>query len=166
MSIRTLLENWRQYIHVDDFENLRDFIVRTQSGEKLNKILVLEGSGSNGKSTFIRELSAYLIQSHLNPSQTFATHLDEYNGRVTADLAEVVDNCSKLVILTEFESNLNDTIEHNLRLLATNSDFVNRHAYHPPRTSQISGNCVMCVNSELPPSLNDIVTRVRFIHRF
>lgn len=164
MSIQTLLENWRQYIHVNDFDNLCDFIMRTHSGEKLNKILVLEGSGSNGKSSFINELRQYLTQSHLDPAQTFATHLDEYNGIVTENLAEVVDSCSQLVILTEFE--LDSMIENNLRLLAKKSDFVNRHAYCPPRTDQINGNFVMCVNAELPPSLNDIVTRVRFVHRF
>jgi adenylylsulfate kinase-like enzyme len=51
-----MLATWKQYINDDDFAKLNDFVTCTQNHTKQNKVYVLYGTGSNGKSTFCDEL--------------------------------------------------------------------------------------------------------------
>ena len=51
-----MIATWEQYINTDDFTKLNDFVTHIQNHTKQNKVCVLYGTGSNGKSTFCNEL--------------------------------------------------------------------------------------------------------------
>lgn len=64
-----MLENWKQFIHKDDFDDLFSFVENTKSGIKEPTICILFGKKNTGKSTFVAELSKYVGQSNVHFKQ-------------------------------------------------------------------------------------------------
>jgi hypothetical protein len=166
MSIQTVLENWREYIDSVEFEALTNFLVRTQNGEKINKILVIEGCAGTGKTTFIKDITDFNFDLHYyDILERLSTNMNNYNGRPTPALANIIENKYQLIVIPDvpFGEDIND----KLRILANNSDVVYRQLYGSPQVGKIKGNfIIMAYPNQLDPSLNDILTRIRFTHRF
>jgi hypothetical protein len=166
MSIQTALECWRDYIDPIGFENLTDFLIRTENGEKINKLLLLEGDGGTGKSTFINEIIANRFGYHsFNTNVKLVTNVDQYNGSPTPTLSQIINKNYSLCIINE--PNQNSNFNNNLRLLAEDRDFVHRPLYKNQQIGKIKGNFVIVAQlGQLSPSLNDILVRVQFTHKF
>lgn len=166
MSIQTVLESWRDYIDPIEFDQLTDFFVRTEAVEKLNKILVLEGQGSTGKSTFVRNITdSYFGLHHYDLSEKLSTTIDEYDGKPSPSSANLMEREPKLIVFSEqeFGSNFDD----KLRTLVSNPDIIYRALYSSRKIGKIKGNFVMMAYpNQLGTHLDDILIRTHFNHQF
>lgn len=169
MSIQTVLESWKDYIDPIEFEALTDFLVRAENGEKMNKILLLEGNGSTGKSSFLTDITKQHFEHqsiNIDLNNKLITNIDDYNGKPTPELSHIINSECSLVIIQDHLCG--SDIDNKLRLLAEDCDFVHRTPYgFPHKFGKIKGNFVIVTQlGQLSPSLNDILVRVKFTHRF
>lgn len=167
MSIQTALECWKDYIDPICFENLTDFLVRTENGEKINKILLLEGDPATGKSTFLDEIIGDRFRvCNFDTREKLVTDIYQYDGKPTPSLSYIInENCAFSVI---HEPDNHSTIfDQKLRLLMEDHEFIHRPLYGTQQIGKIKGNFVAITQlGFFPPSLNDILVRVHFTHRF
>lgn len=167
MSIQVALECWRDYIDPIEFERLTDFLVRTEAGEKLNKILVLEGQGGTGKSTFIKDLLESHFGNRLSHCDiTGKLHKnDSHVISISPELCDAFVNNSQIVVFQELVSSTN--IEKNLRLLISNPDFACKTLYGVTKGGKLSANFVITAYpNQLGTHLDDILLRIHFNHQF
>lgn len=96
------VESWKNYLEPTDFEFLRDFVSNTKNGIKIDKMVLLVGLGSNGKTTLIKQIINYI-----GPSEC-----------AFADYTKVMTQSNKKLFIHHEES-LNNWAPHILKLLSS-----------------------------------------------
>ena len=155
------IDQWKPYVHEDDFHALADFANATLVGAPYGKLLVLLGSGSNGKSTFVRELTNALNGDCKHIPCTINT-----NPNVThSELYSLVTNPVKLIIMSETERNeFHSEAKVNALL---NNKFKCREAYSNNIVEgKLKANLLTCVNYLSPYNKYDCLEIIRFTHKF
>lgn len=56
----SFLDQWENYLSTDDVNTIKEFLTKTQNGEKLSYYLLFYGTGGNGKTTLVNEIISYL----------------------------------------------------------------------------------------------------------
>jgi ABC-type lipoprotein export system ATPase subunit len=54
------LDNWKQYLHNDDYNYLIQYIENVKHGISNDKMILLSGPSRSGKSTLIKDIQTYL----------------------------------------------------------------------------------------------------------
>lgn len=166
MSIQLLLENWKNCMTLVDFEQLTDFLVRTKAGEKLNKILVIEGNGRTGKTTFVEELKKQFENEWVNYNLNQKIH-NEFTPCVKPcnEMAKILETQPKLIICNEFI--LDENLESNMRLITLNLNVSGRYLYKNQITGKINGNFIVISQPDvLKNNFDNIILRIKFTHVF
>jgi ABC-type lipoprotein export system ATPase subunit len=162
------LEHWREYIHHEDFDTLLNFLNRTNVEEKLDKILVLEGCGGNGRSTFINEISN-IIDVKTLPLNINIAKADDVSDtqRCSPELAHVMEDVKLISLRTEYGFEEYDKMIHNIKLLLTNPELKYRALYCKAKIGKIKGNFIMCsCPNYFPAEFVDSLLIIRFVHKF
>jgi tRNA A37 threonylcarbamoyladenosine biosynthesis protein TsaE len=63
------LEPWRPFFEENDFEDLIQFVEKTKHNIANNKLLVLFGTGQNGKTKLMKEIANYIGHEHVHHSK-------------------------------------------------------------------------------------------------
>ncbi len=160
MNLSELLQSWYHYVHQDDFLKLSDFLTRTQNGEKLNKILVLYGTGGNGKTTFLRQLEGLI-----KITNTSFNDMKTLFGR-----NYVITENSNLIAIPEIEPNyqFDDQTVDTIEKIVNDEIFEHRKLYGKfIEHDKIKGNFIVCTNSlnEFSKVQNNVEV-IRFTHKF
>jgi hypothetical protein len=149
-----MLENWKQYIHKDDFDKLVNFVENTKNGIKEKTVCVIYGPRKTGKSTFANQLRENIGVMNVHHKQI--GFLKRPSTGMGAKLI-IVDNPEHY----EFD----DCVPHIKEYL---SDTI---IYRRPYTIQTKAN-IMIVSSDenffddFTQSTKNIFTVIRFVHEF
>jgi phage/plasmid-associated DNA primase len=149
-----MLDNWKPYIHPDDFIDLSTFVLNTQAGKKERKICILFGETGSGKSTFINQLRDYLGNMNVHCKQI------GFLKRPSTGMA------AKLIVVDSPEHyEFDDCVPHIKEYL---SDEV---IYRRPYTIQTKANIIIITNDlhffdDFTPSTKEIFRVIRFTHKF
>jgi len=103
MNIQHILENWKNYIDDAEFNQLTNFLISVDLGEKLNKILWIEGHGGTGKTFFINQLKSYFGDDCQDCQDFHNVHKNK----------KMLTKQPKLMILSELHNNANFNDEEN-----------------------------------------------------
>ena len=149
-----MIENWKPYIHPEDFDELKLFISNTENNIKERKILILYGQGSNGKTTFLNQLREHLGQFNVHSKQI--GFLKRPSTGVSTKLIIVEDP-----LYHEFD----DCVPHIKEYLS--EDLI----YRRPYTIQTKANIIMTTNNldffdNFTPATKLRFKIIRFTYKF
>ena len=155
------IDQWKPYVHEDDFYALAYFANATVSGVPYRKLLVLVGRGRNGKSTFIHELENKLNGNFRRISSTISNKPNAPNRELYSSITKPL----KLIVLGEPESN-EFYSEEMVNALLTKK-IKSKEAYSKNVVEgKLNGNIIMRVNYLNPHNKYDCFEIVRFTHTF
>jgi chromosomal replication initiation ATPase DnaA len=124
------LNGWKQYLDADDFEYMLNYVDNIKNNMPNNKVMILFGTGNNGKTTLINQISNYIGKQKFKSRYTydftktesngFVVHfseLDNYNDYVIQNMLHLIQN-GQFVIIDD------NTLEHMNNILLNNSKVI------------------------------------------
>ncbi len=97
------VNNWKQYLNNIDYEFLMNFVENTKNGIKHDQMVILLGSGTNGKTTLINQIinyigpnaCQYLIKKNTNhngETKLFVKKDDDTVNKYSSIIKEILSN--------------------------------------------------------------------------
>lgn len=149
-----MLENWRKFIHEDDFNDLSSFITNTKAGIKEPQICIIFGKQHTGKSTFVNQLREDIGAMHVHSKQI---------GFLKRPSTGMI---SKLIIVDSPEHyEFDDCVPHIKEYLT--DDVI----YRRPYTIQTKANIIIVTNDlhffdDFTQATKNKFKIIRFTHQF
>lgn len=161
------IESWRPFIDENDFDRLKTFVTATQNGEQCEKLIILQGNGNNGKTTFIDQLSDSLETYQYMDIKDIKYDLIKPNPSLYKALVEN----PQLIVLNEVE-NISSLPEASIKEIIAREKVSARNLHvRKGLEGTLKGNFIMCTNDDVIDStLYESTKRrfdvIRFTHRF
>lgn len=149
-----MLNNWKQFIHEEDFDYLAKFVANTKAGVKEPTICILFGNKGTGKSTFANQLREDIGIMNVHSKQI------GFLKRPSTGMA------SKLIIVDSPEHyEFDDCVPHIKEYL--NDPVI----YRRPYTIQTKANIIIITNDlhffdDFTQQTKNIFKIIRFTHKF
>lgn len=172
-SVDNLINKWKNYVCPDDLDKLQMFCEKTNQGEPTNEILILTGTGNNGKSTFLTELQTVI--GYVNCWQVCLNDFAGYSSKnnfLNPTLAKITNHNYKLLFANEAETHDLNNSAVVLRKIILNEQIKCRGLYEKTtHTKSITSNVILCTNNinitfNVDSELSELITLVRFTHTF
>ena len=132
-----ILNNWKPYLIQEDFEYLINYVENCKNNLPNNKLLILLGSGGNGKSTLIKEISNYIGNENFRKCDTngsaflepivkliHITAIDEYTNKYIQQLKNVIQYGQSIIAETNNNENINTKLLDCVRVIKMEHKFV------------------------------------------
>ena len=132
-----ILDNWKQYLIEEDFEYLINYVENCKNNLPNNKLLILLGSGGNGKSTLIKEISNYIGNENFRQCDTNGSAflepivklihipaIDEYTNKYIQQLKNVIQYGQSIIAETYNNENINKKLLDCVRVIKMEHKFL------------------------------------------
>ncbi len=154
----SFLDQWENYLSTDDLNTIKEFLTKTQNGEKLPYYLLFYGTGGNGKSTLVNEIISYLGEENCKRV---------LSGR---DVIVAYDGPTKLLV---FGDHVNMIQLPGLIKTVLSNDFTYVHSLYKKdfsQTKKLNANSIVVTNDISFLENNDGLKRrtkiIKFTHKF
>jgi tRNA A37 threonylcarbamoyladenosine biosynthesis protein TsaE len=124
------LNGWKQYLDSDDFEYLLNYVENIKNNMPNNKVMILFGTGNNGKTTLINQISKYVGNQKFKSRYTYDftktepnvivvhfSELDKYNEYVIQNILHLIQNGQSVIIDDNTLERMNNTLLDNSKVI-------------------------------------------------
>jgi len=132
-----MLENWNNYLSIDDINIIKSFINDSINNVKRDKALVLYGTGSNGKTTMINEIIQLIGADKCHKMNDIQN--------IRGNSAEFANCCDKTLIAIDGYNFINN---HLFKQLIGGDDYIYRKLYGDDKRVKTHHNIILttCVD--------------------